>query len=76
MFILLNTIEKVKLFSEVVGKYDGEITAIQGNYSVNAKSIIGIFGCDILKPIRLEISEDVDGLKEDLDEIGLLYNNE
>ncbi len=56
--ILLNTINDVKLFVNVVSKYDFDVDLISGRYAVDAKSIMGIFSLDLSKTIRVEIHSD------------------
>ncbi len=56
--ILLNTINDVKAFVNVVTKYDFDVDLISGRYAVDAKSIMGIFSLDLSKVIRVEIHSD------------------
>ena len=51
--ILLNTIDKVKNFSAKVEKFDFEVDLTSGRYTINAKSIMGIFSLDLNKEINL-----------------------
>lgn len=52
--IKLATINDVKSFVNIVGKYDFDVDLISGRYAIDAKSIMGIFSLDISKPIRLD----------------------
>ncbi len=52
--IFLNTINDVKTFVATVSKYDFPVDLISGRYSVDAKSIMGIFSLDLSKPVKLE----------------------
>ncbi len=52
--IMLSTINDVKIFVNVVAKYDFDVDLISGRYAVDAKSIMGIFSLDLAKPIKLE----------------------
>lgn len=52
--ILLNTINDVKNFVNIVTKYDFEIDLTSGRYIIDAKSIMGIFSLDLSKPIKLD----------------------
>ena len=56
--ILLNTINDVKVFVNMVSKYDFDVDLISGRYAVDAKSIMGIFSLDLLKPIKLTAHSD------------------
>ncbi|MCI8441299.1 MAG: HPr family phosphocarrier protein [Provencibacterium sp.] len=65
--ILLDTINDVKVFVNVVTKYDFDVDLISGRYAVDAKSIMGIFSLDLSKPIRLEIhADDCEKLLEEI----------
>ena len=58
MLLNLNTIDKVKRFSNIVLTYESDIDAIRGRYIIDAKSIMGIFSLDLSKPIELNIHAD------------------
>lgn len=64
--ILLNTINDVKNFVNIVSKYDFEVDLTSGRYVIDAKSIMGIFSLDLSKPIKLDARCDPDSpfLKE------------
>lgn len=67
--IFLNSIDKVKKFVNLIGKYDCEFDLISGRYVIDAKSIMGIFSIDLSKPIQLDIHTDGEKLTQILDEI-------
>ena len=50
--ILLSSINDVKTFVNIVGKYEYDIDLTSGRYIVDAKSIMGIFSLDLSKPIK------------------------
>ena len=52
--IFLNTISDVKNFVNIACKYDFSADLVSGRYSVDAKSIMGIFSLDLSKPVELE----------------------
>ncbi len=56
--IMLNTINDVKDFVNIVAKYDFDIDLVSGRYAVDAKSIMGIFSLDLSKKIRVEAHTD------------------
>ena len=56
--IMLNTINDVKGFVNIVCKYDYDVDLISGRYAIDAKSIMGIFSLDLSKPIKLEAHTD------------------
>ncbi len=65
--IKLSTIEDVRKFVETVTAYDMDIDLASGRYIVDAKSIMGIFSLDLLKPIELTAySDNTDALFADL----------
>ena len=51
--IKLSSIEDVRNFVNIVSKYEIDIDLSSGRYIVDAKSIMGIFSLDLLKPIKL-----------------------
>ncbi len=52
--IILNSINDVKEFVNIVSKYDFDIDLTSGRYVVDAKSIMGIFSLNLSKPIKVE----------------------
>lgn len=52
--ILLNSINDVKDFVNIVSRYDFDIDLTSGRYVVDAKSIMGIFSLNLSKPIKVE----------------------
>ena len=53
--LVLNSIEKVKKFVQIITKFDGEFELVSGRHIVDAKSIMGIFSVDLSKPVVLQI---------------------
>ena len=51
--IRLSSIEDVRNFVELVRQFEGDIDLASGRYIVDAKSIMGIFSLDLMKPILL-----------------------
>ena len=58
MEIILNSIDAVKNFVNIVIAYDFDVDLVSGRYVVDAKSIMGIFSLDLSKPIKVEIHSD------------------
>lgn len=56
--VLLNTIDKVKKFTTIANKFDCDIDVLQGRYTVDGKSIMGVFSLDLTKPVIVEIDSD------------------
>lgn len=54
--IVLDTVEKVKEFSSLINKFDGEFDLISDNYVIDAKSIMGIFSLNLKNPLKLEVN--------------------
>ncbi|MDR1532195.1 MAG: HPr family phosphocarrier protein [Clostridiales bacterium] len=56
--VLLNSIEKVKSFVNLVTTYEGDYDLASDRHIVDAKSIMGIFSLDLTKTLRLDIHDD------------------
>ena len=56
--VSLDSIDKVKVFVNLVSKYDSDFDLVSGRYVIDAKSIMGIFSLDLSKPIELSIHDD------------------
>ena len=54
--IVLDTVEKVKEFSSLINKFDGEFDLISDNYIIDAKSIMGIFSLNLKNPLKLDVN--------------------
>jgi len=57
--VCLNSIEKVKGFVNDVSKFDNDFELISDRYTIDAKSIMGIFTLNLAKPICLNIHAEV-----------------
>ena len=61
--IQLNAINDVKDFVNTVMMFDYDIDLVSCRYSIDAKSIMGIFSLDLSKPIKLQAhTEDPEAL--------------
>lgn len=56
--IKLDTLEDVRKFVNIVTAFEGEIDLKSGRYTVDAKSIMGIFSLDLLNPVEMTIHCD------------------
>ena len=56
--ISLDTIDKVRGFVNIIGRYDGDFDLAAERFVVDAKSIMGIFSLDLGKTLRLDIHCD------------------
>ena len=64
--ILINSINDVKNFVNIVNRYSFDIDLVSGRYVVDAKSIMGIFSLDLSKVIKVEAHTEDDQILEDL----------
>jgi len=55
MTVLLDSIDKVKTFVNKVSFYPCDIDIVSGRYTIDAKSIMGIFSLDLAKPINVKV---------------------
>lgn len=63
--IKLNTLQKVRNFSEKVATMEEDIDIIVGRYVVDAKSVLGILSIDLNRVLRLRIhTTDIERCKE------------
>ena len=67
--IRLKTVDDVKNFSSVTLSANIEAELISGRYTVDAKSIMGIFSLDLSAPIKLHVSGDRDDVDSYYDKI-------
>lgn len=66
--IKLETIQDVRDFVNLMSTQTMDIDLCSGRYVVDAKSIMGIFSLDLLKPIEMTIySDDCDDLLKAID---------
>ena len=56
--VRIETIEDVKSFVSTVMRFDFDIDLISGRYSIDAKSIMGIFSVDLSKELKLVAHTD------------------
>ena len=54
----LNTISKVKKFTNIANSFDCEIDVLQGRYIVSGRSIMGIFSLNLTNTVTVEIEND------------------
>lgn len=60
-YIKLNTIDEVKQFVEITSAKDYDIKLISKDTVTDAKSIMGILGLDLTKPVKLKADCKVSG---------------
>jgi phosphocarrier protein HPr len=67
MHIILKSINDVKDFVNIANKYNFDIDLVSGRYTVDAKSIMGIFSLDLSNPIKVEVhSEDCEAFMNEI----------
>ncbi len=67
IYILINSIDKVKKFQNVISKYDGDFDLISGNMEVDARSFLGIMTLNLSQPIELLTNCESDKLYSELE---------
>lgn len=53
--ILLDTIDKIADFIKVVSKIEEDVDLVKGRYTVDAKSVVGVFTLDLSKEAKIII---------------------
>jgi phosphocarrier protein HPr len=53
--ILLNNIDKIADFIKVVSKIEYDVDLVKGRYTVDAKSVVGVFTLDLSKEVKIII---------------------
>ena len=56
--IMLSSVEDIRNFVNEVILVDYDVDLVQGRYTIDAKSIMGIFSLDLMNPIRMTIHSD------------------
>lgn len=56
--IKIDTIDKIKQFINDINTVPFDVLASNGRYTVDAKSIMGIFSLDFGKPIEVYLADD------------------
>ena len=67
--ISLTQVHQVQQFVNLVNKYPFDVDIVSGRYTVNAKSLLGIYSLDLNTPLKVLIySDDCEELKTELKE--------
>ena len=72
--IEIKTIESVKKFCDAASEVDTDIFVSQGRYTVDAKSVMGLFSLDLSKPVALTAYTDDEKEIAQIAEIVKKYN--
>lgn len=73
--IKLGSIEEVKEFTTLANSYDFELDLISGRYTVDARSIMGIFSLDLTKALTLVIHASDEESQEFLEDAKKFIDN-
>lgn len=60
MTISMGTIARVKRFVDIVSEYKEDVNLVLDDYSIDAKSIMGIFSMDLTMPLLLKVKNTSD----------------
>lgn len=67
--ISLSQVSQVQQFVNTVNKYPFDVDMVSGRYTINAKSLLGIYSLDLNRPLQVLIySDDCEELKAELRE--------
>lgn len=58
LVLILNTLSKVKEFTNEANKFNSDIDIIRDRYVIDAKSVLGIYTIDLTKPVTVIINSD------------------
>lgn len=62
----LNSLDEVKRFIGITSRFDADLSLVNGRYSVDAKSILGVFSMDLSQPVQLVCEREDEELKKAL----------
>ena len=66
--ILLDTIDKIADFIKVVSKIEYDVDLVKGRYTVDAKSVVGVFTLDLSKEAKIIIHTDDESILDKFSE--------
>jgi phosphocarrier protein HPr len=66
--ILLDTIDKIADFIKVVSKIEYDVDLVKGRYTVDAKSVVGVFTLDLSKEAKIIIHTDDENILDKFNE--------
>ena len=66
---LLNTIDRIRMFVLLNSESQCEIDVTKGRYTVDGKSIMGIFSLEVSRPLQVKIT----GKVSDIERLDSLY---
>ena len=66
--ISLTQVNQVQKFVNVVSKVPYDVDMVSGRYTINAKSLLGIYSLDLNRPLQVVMySDDCEALKKELE---------
>ena len=69
VIISLTQVNQVQKFVNVVSKVPYDVDMVSGRYTINAKSLLGIYSLDLNRPLQVVMySDDWEALKKELEE--------
>ena len=64
MYVAINTINKATEFVQKASQVDGDVICTKGRYTIDGKSIMGVFSIDISEGIIVEYPETATDFEE------------
>ena len=64
MYVAINTINKATEFVQKASQVDGDVICTKGQYTIDGKSIMGVFSIDISEGIIVEYPETATDFEE------------
>lgn len=66
--IFLTQVSQVQAFANLVSRFPFEVDMVSGRYTVDAKSLLGIYSLDLNRPLQVLIySDDCEELQKELE---------
>jgi len=56
--VYLDSVKKVQQFVGTIAPLSGDFELVSGNFVLDARSLMGIFGFDLTKPVILKVYHD------------------
>ena len=53
--ITLSSVSDVKQFVDAASRFSCDVDVVSGRYTVNGKSIMGLFSVDLAEPVRVDV---------------------
>lgn len=56
--VLLNTVDRVKRFTDIANQFDCDVDVLQGKYIISGKSVMGVFSLNLTETVTVKIESD------------------